>query len=105
MRLHRALPIRVHHARNADGSQFIKCLETYHFINDNTCPLCNMRAEILNITLLFARPWPPRAPHFLSRVFQTLRNLPNQYFFYSLPANLRHLLLNDSSLLPRDLMQ
>ncbi len=69
------------------------------------CPLCNMRAESThNYFLVCPALATPRAT-LLSRVFQILRNLPNQYVLFSArqsSSELHQLLLNGSSLLPPD---
>ena len=77
----------------------------YNFINDNTCPLCNMRAESTHHYFLVCPALATPRATLLSRVFQILRNLPNQYVLFSArqsSSELHQLLLNGSSLLPPD---
>ncbi len=78
---------------------------TYNFINDNMCPLCNMRAESSHHYFLVCPALATPRATLLSRVFQILRNLPNKYVLLSTrqsSSELHELLLNGSSLLPPD---
>ncbi len=66
-----------------------RCKYMYNFINDNMCPLCNMRAENTRHYFLFrpALATPPAT--LLPRLFQILRNLPNQCFVFCSPILVR----------------
>ena len=66
------------------------------------CPLCNMRAESTHHYFLVCPALATPRATLLSRVFQILRNLPNQYVLFSArqsSSELHQLLLNGSSLL------
>ncbi len=75
----------------------------YNFINDNMCPLCNMRAESTHHYFLVCPALATPRATLLSRVFQILRNLPNQYVLlctrHLSSSELHELLLNGSILL------
>ena len=97
----------VHHARMRMGLSALNAhRRKYNFINDNMCPLCNMRAESTHHYFLVCPALATPRTTLLSRLLQILRNLPNQYVLLSTrqsSSELHELLLNGSSLLPPDI--
>ncbi len=74
----------VHHARMHMGLSALNAhRHKYNFVNDNTCPLCNMRAESAHHYFLISLALATPRTTLLSRVFQILRNLRNQYVLFS----------------------
>ncbi len=71
----------VHHARMRIGLSGLNAhRRKYNFINDNTCPLCNMKAQnTYHYFLVCPVLATPRAT-LLTRVSQVLSNIPNQCF-------------------------
>ncbi len=94
----------VHHARMRMGFSGLNVhRRKYNFINDNTCPLCNMKAENTYHYFLVDPVLATRGTCHTSIFSQILSNTANQYVIVlstrQYPSELHDLLLNGSNLL------